>query len=512
MASPENDIYRPFLQNNVTSLSPQLSETHNFESSNELETVLLDTEITLWSKLRLATWIEMKLLFFLAAPAVMVYMINYIMSMSTQIFSGHLGNLELAAASLGNTGIQVFAYGLMLGMGSAVETLCGQAFGAKKYDMLGVYLQRSTVLLTLTGILLTIVYIFCKPILIFVGQTERIAAAAALFVYGLIPQIFAYAINFPIQKFLQAQSIVAPSAYISAATLVLHLGLSWVVIFKIGLGLLGASLVLSLSWWIIVIGQFVYIVKSEKCKQTWKGFSWMAFTGLPEFFKLSAASAVMLCLETWYFQIVVLLAGLLENPEVALDALSICMSISGWVFMISVGFNAAASVRVSNELGARHPKSAAFSVVVVTSWSFILSVIAAVIVLALRNLISYAFTEGEVVAEAVSDLCPLLALSLILNGIQPVLSGVAVGCGWQTFVAYVNIGCYYIVGVPLGALLGFYFKLGAKGIWSGMLGGTVMQTIILIWITARTDWNKEVEAAQSRLKKWDDKKESILEE
>ncbi|KAK4727434.1 hypothetical protein R3W88_032351 [Solanum pinnatisectum] len=512
MASPENDIYRPFLQNNVTSLSPQLSETHNFESSNELETVLLDTEIPLCSKLRLATWIEMKLLYFLAAPAVMVYMINYIMSMSTQIFSGHLGNLELAAASLGNTGIQVFAYGLMLGMGSAVETLCGQAFGAKKYDMLGVYLQRSTVLLTLTGILLTIAYIFCKPILIFLGQTERIAAAAALFVYGLIPQIFAYAINFPIQKFLQAQSIVAPSAYISAATLVLHLGLSWVVIFKIGLGLLGASLVLSLSWWIIVIGQFVYIVKSDKCKQTWKGFSWMAFTGLPEFFKLSAASAVMLCLETWYFQIVVLLAGLLDNPEVALDALSICMSISGWVFMISVGFNAAASVRVSNELGARHPKSAAFSVVVVTSWSFILSVIAAVIILALRNLISYAFTEGEVVAEAVSDLCPLLALSLILNGIQPVLSGVAVGCGWQTFVAYVNIGCYYIVGVPLGVLLGFYFKLGAKGIWSGMLGGTVMQTIILIWITARTDWNKEVESAQSRLKTWDDKKESILEE
>ncbi|XP_059276964.1 protein DETOXIFICATION 40-like [Lycium ferocissimum] len=510
MASSKSDIYEPFI-NNGTPLS-QLSENHSFESSNELETVLLDTEIPLWSKFRLATWIEMKLLFHLAAPAVMVYMINYVMSMSTQIFSGHLGNLELAAASLGNTGIQVFAYGLMLGMGSAVETLCGQAFGAKKYDMLGIYLQRSTVLLTLTGILLTVAYIFSKPILIFLGQTERIADAAAIFVYGLIPQIFAYAINFPIQKFLQAQSIVAPSAYISAATLALHLVLSWVVIYKIGLGLLGASLVLSLSWWIIVIGQFVYIVKSERCEQTWKGFSWRAFSGLPGFFKLSAASAVMLCLETWYFQIVVLLAGLLENPELALDALSICMTISGWVFMISVGFNAAASVRVSNELGARHPKSAAFSVIVVTSWSFILSVIAAIIVLALRRLISYAFTEGEVVAEAVSDLCPLLAVSLILNGIQPVLSGVAVGCGWQTFVAYVNVGCYYVVGVPLGALLGFYFKLGAKGIWSGMLGGTVMQTIILIWITARTDWNKEVESALSRLKTWDDKKEPILEE
>lgn len=61
-----------------------------------------------------ATWIEIKLLFYLAAPAVFVYIINYAMSTSTQIFSGHLGNLELAAASLGNNGIQVFAYGLMV--------------------------------------------------------------------------------------------------------------------------------------------------------------------------------------------------------------------------------------------------------------------------------------------------------------------------------------------------------------------------------------------------------------
>jgi len=82
------------------------------------------------------------------------------------------------------------------------------------------------------------------------------------------------------------------------------------------------------------------------------------------------------------------------------------------------------SVRVSNELGARNPKSAAFSVVVVTVISFIISVITALIVLALRDVISYAFTEGEAVAAAVSDLCPLLALTLILNGVQPVLSGI----------------------------------------------------------------------------------------
>ncbi|CAL0321840.1 unnamed protein product [Lupinus luteus] len=490
-----------------------LLSNHNHEHHDqqyELENILSNTTLPAQTRLRKALWIELKYLFFLAAPAVVVYLINYVMSMSTQIFSGHLGNLELAAASLGNTGIQIFAYGLMLGMGSAVETLCGQAFGANKFEMLGIYLQRSTVLLSLTGVVLTVIYVFSEPILVFLGQAPNIASAAALFVYGLIPQIFAYAVNFPIQKFLQAQSIVAPSAYISAATLVLHLLLSWLVVYKVGLGLLGASLVLSISWWIIVIAQFVYILKSEKCKNTWQGFSWEAFSGLPEFFKLSAASAIMLCLETWYFQILVLLAGLLPHPELALDSLSICTTVSGWVFMISVGFNAAASVRVSNELGARNPRSASFSVVVVTVMSFIISVIAAIVVLALRDVISYVFTEGEEVAAAVSDLCPLLALSLVLNGIQPVLSGVAVGCGWQSFVAYVNVGCYYGVGIPLGAVLGFYFKFGAKGIWLGMIGGTTMQTLILIWVTFRTDWNKEVEAAAKRLKAWENMKEPLL--
>ncbi|KAK1420041.1 hypothetical protein QVD17_21336 [Tagetes erecta] len=470
----------------------------------DLERLLSDTETPFISRMTAASCIELNLLYKLAAPAVMVYLINNAMSMSTRIFSGQLGNMELAAASLGNQGIQLFAYGLMLGMGSAVETLCGQAFGAHKFDMLGVYLQRSSIVLLVTGIPVSMIYIFSKPILISIGQSTSMASAAAVFVYGLIPQIFAYAINFPIQKFLQAQSIVAPSAYISAGTLVVHLIISWMMVYKLGLGLFGASLSLSLSWWIIVVGQFVYILRSDRCKATWRGFNPKeAFDGVWEFVKLSSGSAVMLCLETWYFQILVLIAGLLDNPELSLDALSVCSSVNGLLFMVSVGFNAAASVRVGNEVGAGHPKAAAFSVVIVTSVSFVIAVVEAGIVLWGRHVISYAFTSGERVANAVSDLCPLLAVTIVLNGIQPVLSGVAVGCGWQGYVAYVNVGCYYVVGIPLGFLLGFHFNLGVKGIWSGIIAGTGMQTLILLYSTFRTDWNKEVEKSNKRLDKWD---------
>ncbi|KAJ9689760.1 hypothetical protein PVL29_012443 [Vitis rotundifolia] len=438
MDSQDDQLHTPILE----SMQCSSSTGSTFESSSELEKVLSDVQLPWLRRLLKATWIELKLLFRLAAPAILVYLINNAMSLSTRIFAGHLGNLELAAATLGKSSIQ-FAYGLMLGMGSAVETLCGQAYGADRYEMLGVYLQRATVVLTVTGFPLTVIYVFAKPILLLLGESSAVASAAAVFIYGLIPQIFALAVNFPIQKFLQAQRIVAPSAIISAATLAVHLLLSWVAVYKLGMGLIGASLVLSLSWWIMVGAQFVYILMSDRCKYTWTGFSLQAFSGLWEFLKLSAASAVMLCLETWYFQILVLIAGLLKNPELALDSLSIC-------------------VRVSNELGAGNPKSAAFSVVLVNLVSFIIAVIEAIVVLSLRHVISYAFTGGATVAKEVSDLCPFLAVTLILNGVQPVLSGVAVACGWQAFVAYINVGCYYVVGIPLGCVLGFKFDLGAK--------------------------------------------------
>ena len=40
------------------------------------------------------------------------------------------------------------------------------------------------------------------------------------------------------------------------------------------------------------------------------------------------------------------------------------------------------------------------------------------------------------------------------------IAGVAIGAGWQAIVAYVNIGCYYIFGIPLGLTLGYILNMG----------------------------------------------------
>ena len=116
---------------------------------------------------------------------------------------------------------------------------------------------------------------------------------AGEFALWMIPQLFAYAFNFPIQKFLQAQRKVLVMAWVSAVVLVLHAVLSWLFMLKWGWGLVGAAVMLNTSWWLIVILQLIYIFIT-KSDGAWSGFSWLAFSDLWGFVKLSLASGVML--------------------------------------------------------------------------------------------------------------------------------------------------------------------------------------------------------------------------
>ena len=52
----------------------------------------------------------------------------------------------------------------------------------------------------------------------------------------------------------------------------------------------------------------------------------------------------------------------------------------------------------------------------------------------------------------------LIPALLISYGI--IFVGVAVGGGWQALVAYINLGSYYVFGLPLGYLLGYKANFG----------------------------------------------------
>ncbi|CAN6210989.1 unnamed protein product [Urochloa humidicola] len=446
-------------------------------------------------------WEESKKLWEVVGPAMFMRLVLYSMNMISQAFVGHLGDRELAAYSIANTVVSGLSFGFLLGMASALETLCGQAYGAKQHHMLGVYMQRSWLILLGFAVLLAPTYIFSEQLLVALGQPAELSREAGLVSIHMLPLHFTMPILMPLNKFLQCQLKNWVLAVTTVAAFPVHVAATWLLVRYFQLGVVGAAMAINVSWALITGLQLAYAIGGG-CPETWRGFSSLAFVDLKDFVKLSAASGVMLCLEIWYYRVLVFLAGYMKNADLAVDALSICMSLAAWELMIHLGFLAGTGVRVANELGASNGKGARFATIVSTTTSFMIGLFSSSLALIFHDKVAMMFSTSEAVINAVDSLSVLLALTILLNGIQPVLSGVAVGSGWQALVAYVNIGSYYLIGVPLGVLLAWGFHYGVLGIWVGMISGTTAQTLILAYITLKCDWNEEALKASSRMQRW----------
>ncbi|KAH9327175.1 hypothetical protein KI387_007353, partial [Taxus chinensis] len=469
--------------------------------ATSLQTPLVQQSISKYVHVGRKFWMESNKQWRIAGPAVLNRLAMYGVAVVTQAFAGKIGDLELAAVSMVVNVIWGFNFGLMLGLGSALQTLCGQAFGARKYSILGVYLQRSWVVVFGFAVIFLPVYIFASPILKLLGQPDDIAELTGRVAVWCIPMHFSLAFWWTIVWYLQAQLHNMVIACTASAALIGHVLLSWVLVVKLDLGLGGAVASMNLAWCMPSLALFLYVIFGG-CPLTWKGFCIDAFSQLWSHLKLSVGSGVMLAVEVWYYRLLILLTGNLQNKQIAVDSLSICMNINGWEFMIPIAFLVVTSVRVSNELGAGNDKAARFSALVSLVTSLVIGIVIMIFIIAFRNSLASLFTRSTVLQHAVSKLALILAFTILLNSVQPVLSGVAIGTGKQSVVAYVNVICYYLLGVPLGALLGYLFHLDVMGIWIGMLCGTATQTLVLMFIILRTDWNKEAAAAINSVKTW----------
>lgn len=81
------------------------------------------------------------------------------------------------------------------------------------------------------------------------------------------------------------------------------------------------------------------------------------------------------------------------------------------------------STRVSNELGAGRPQAAQLAARVVMFLALTEGILLSLILVAIRHIWGYLFTNEEEVVSYLSLIMPVLALSNFMDGIQGVLSG-----------------------------------------------------------------------------------------
>ncbi|KAK4715493.1 hypothetical protein R3W88_013831 [Solanum pinnatisectum] len=394
-------------------------------------------------------WEDMKEIGYLAGPMIIVTLSQYFLQTISLMMVGHLGELALSSTSI--AGVTGFSF--LLGMATALETLCGQAFRAKQYQRLGT--RTYTAIFSLV--------IVCIPI-------------AVLWLYWMIPALFAYANLQSLVRYFQMQSMIVPMLISSCITICFHIPLSWVLVFSSGLGNIGAAVAVGISLWLNVIILASYMRLSPAC----------AKTRAP-------------VLEWWSFELLILLSGLLPNPQLETSVLSICLNTTYTLYAIPFGLSSAVSTRVSHQLGAGNPQGACASAVSVMLIAAAESILVGTTVFACRNVCGYIFSNEKEVVDYVANIAPLLCLSVIIDSFQGTLSGVARGCGWQQIGAYVNLASFYLCGIPIAASLAFWLNFRGKCLCIDILSGATLQTILLSVITWCTNWKKQAPMASKRL-------------
>ncbi|KAF0930091.1 hypothetical protein E2562_027922 [Oryza meyeriana var. granulata] len=369
---------------------------------------------------------EVKRLLRLAGPLVASFLLRNAVQMVSVMFVGHLGELPLAGASLAVSLANVTGFSFLAGMASALDTLCGQAFGARQHRLLGIYAHRAMVVLALA----------CVPIAIAWAFAERLL--------------------------LVAQSIVVPVMASSAVTAVTHVAVCWALVYKAGMGSKGAALSGAVTYWTNLAILALYVRLSSACETTWTGFSMDALRELRRFTDLAVPSAMMICLEWWSFELLVLLSGILPNPKLETSVLSICMNTASLLFMVPRGIGSSLSTRISNELGGGHTQAARLAAGVAIAMTMLVGLVLAIAMILLRNVWGYAYSSEEEVVSYIARMLPILAVSFFVDGLNVALSGVLTGCGKQKIGAYVNLGALYLVGIPTAMLLAFVLHLNGE--------------------------------------------------
>ncbi|XVF70089.1 hypothetical protein PTKIN_Ptkin11bG0134100 [Pterospermum kingtungense] len=210
----------------------------------------------------------------------------------------------------------------------------------------------------------------------------------------------------------------------------------WSLVFKSGLGNKGAALANTFSSWINASLLILYVRISPSCKKTWTEYSKEVFLGIPTFLRLSIPSPIMLSLEVWSFEMMVLLSGLLPNPKLETSVLAISLNTCAIIYMIPLGLSAAVSTRASNELGAGRPRAAYLAVYVAVFMVVTKGILVGTVMIILcRKIWGYIYSKDEHVVKYVGEMFLLTAASQFLDGIQSVPSGTVDGTYSGAFCA-----------------------------------------------------------------------------
>ncbi|KAJ4875768.1 MATE efflux family protein [Raphanus sativus] len=436
----------------------------------------------------------------IAYPLIITNGLLHFRSFISMFFLAGLGGPTLAGGSLALAFANITAYSLFSGLTMGVDSICSQAIGATRYKLFRATIHRGIILLLVTTLPVFLLWINIERILTMLKQDEELASTAHTFLLYSVPDLIAQSFLHPLRAYFRTQSKTLPLSICTGIASVLHFPITFLLVSYLGCGIKGIALSGVLSNFNLVAFLFIYIAffednlrKDEKVSEESYEDSvreWKKLLGL------AVPSCVAVCLEWWCYEIMIVLCGLLINPKVAVASMGILIQITSLVYIFPHSLGSAVSTRVGNELGSNQPQRARRATFVGLGLSIALAFMAFIFTFSVRKVWATFFTDDEKVVNFTVMVLPIVGLCELGNCPQTVGCGVLRGSARPRMGAKINIAAFYVIGLPGGMVLAFWFGFGFMGLWLGMLAAQISCMIGMMVATCKTNW--AFEAARAR--------------
>ncbi|KAG7701990.1 hypothetical protein KL951_000446 [Ogataea haglerorum] len=440
---------------------------------------------------------ELKKMFLSSVPLVITFLLQNSLGVASIFAVGHISPEALAGITLGTMSCNISAIAVIAGLASSLDTFLPQAYGAKKYKIVGLIFQRCTALIfTIMFIVCVAWWIWAEQVLTKVLPSAESASLAAVYLKVITFGLPGYILFETGKRFLQAQGVFEASTYVLFVCAPFNALLNYLFVWVFKMGYIGAPIAVSVNYTLMAVGLFAYTVWTKNVAnpmKCWNGLTpRKAFSNWGELVKLSIPNLIMIMSEFLSFEILTLLSSYLGT--VPLAAQSVITTMASLTYQVPYGVSIAASTRVANFLGAQLPREARIAAKMVFVFTAAIAVINSSFLLFDSRQIAGWFSNDADVIEVVTKVMPLVAFIQIFDAMNATSAGCLRGQGLQRIGGYVNLCSYYLIGLPLGFVLSFYFPkghpMGLFGLWTGCGVALAIIGIIQTYYSLAADYDK----------------------
>lgn len=401
------------------------------------------------------------------------------------IMVGQLGAEQLGGAAIANIIFStplLFATGISDSVTAVTAIARGRKKSAKRLTEIKSNIFLFSFIIGVAFMLLTLLGIFLIPVL---NSNEMVITYAgpylAMLALSFIPLM--YYDNFC--AFLQGVNVVKPILVFTLISIPVNTFFNWLLIYGNWgfprLEVMGAGIATLITTAIIAISILLYIRYSKKIKQLLAPKTCSSqrinYVMIRRILKLGVPTGFYYALESLAFAVTIVMIGWVGVKELAAD--EIVANLLTLTFAVSTGISSATTIRAGEAIGQEN--FSALRAIAKDSFQLMLIImpVFCLIFILFRHELVDIYIDDQAVIEIAGQFMLVAAFYMLADAVLDVGANLLRCMGDVVFTAIATVISYWLIGIPFGALLTFYFEIGAIGIWIGMLVSVILSAITL---------------------------------